>query len=72
MQIILVILYIVIGLMSASLGMRYDMEKRPGRKATPVLFAEFVLVTILWPGAVLLGLVAVCCLRIAHHLNHKK
>jgi hypothetical protein len=48
------------------------MEKRPGRKAPPVLFAEFVLVTILWPGAVLLGLVAVCCLRIAHHLNHKK
>lgn len=72
MQIILILSYVLLGLIFAYLGLRYDVDRRPGQKTATFLFVEFCLVATLWPAALILAAVSVGCLRIAHHLYHKK
>jgi hypothetical protein len=64
--------YATVGILCAYFGMKYDTECRPGMKSPIFLFTEFFLVTVLWPFALALALVAVICFRLVHVIRHRK
>jgi sulfite exporter TauE/SafE len=66
-----ILAYMALGVFLGAMGVRYDIQRRPGMKSREFLFAEFILVVLLWPIALLLVLVVVSALKLNHLLYHR-